>query len=213
MKKIWLLVGLIWIAALVMSLILYSQLPEKFDSHWNAQGEVNGQISKFWGAFLVPVLMLGIVLIFYIIPKIDPLKDNIKKFQGVYQGLVLVIIAFLFLIHLQTLLWNSGMKINPAETTPAIVGMIFLYLGFTLKKLKRNWFIGIRTPWTISSDVVWEKTHELGSKLFLITGVITLTGLLFPNYSFWLLLVPTFASVVMLFVYSYLEFRKEKSKF
>jgi len=210
MKKIWLIVGIIWTVSIIMSIAFYSQLPEKVDSHWNAQGEVNGQISKFWGAFLSPVLILGIFLLFYIIPKIDPLKDNIKKFQNVYHGLILVIIIFLFLIHLQTLLWNSGVKINPANTTPAIVGLIFLYLGFTLKKLKRNWFIGIRTPWTISSDMVWKKTHELGSKLFLIVGIITLTGLLFPTYSFWLLLVPVFASVLILFVYSYLEYRKEK---
>ena len=95
---------------------------------------------------------------------------------------------------------------------PAL-GLLFIFIGSVLPKLKRNWFIGIRTPWTMSDDIVWENTHKLGSKLFMITGIIIMIGLLFENQLMWFILVPIGALVVWLFVYSYLDYsRRHKNR-
>ena len=88
----------------------------------------------------------------------------------------------------------------------------FIFIGFILRKVKRNFFIGIRTPWTLSSDVVWDKTHKLGSKLIIHSGIITLIGIFFQNYMLWFILTPIIVSAIILLIYSYLEFRKEEKK-
>jgi len=87
-------------------------------------------------------------------------------------------------------------------------GLLFLYLGTILDKLKRNWFIGIRTPWTLSSEKVWEKTHRIGGILFKISGLIILAGMFAPEHLLLFVLIPVFATVVFLIIYSYLEYRK-----
>jgi len=95
---------------------------------------------------------------------------------------------------------------------PAI-GFLFIYIGLILKHLKQNWFIGIRTPWSLSNEKVWNKTHKLGSKLFVISGIITLAGILFPpTFMILFILVPILASSIWLIVYSYLIYRKEKKR-
>ena len=193
----------------LIGIFSYSYLPAELASHWNAQGEVNGYMTKFWGVFLLPIIMLGIFLLFFFIPKIDPLKENYKKFRRYYDSFVLVIILFMFYTYLITLLWNLGIKINMSLALIPALGFLFIYLGIILKNVKRNWFIGIRTPWTISSDRVWKKTHELGSKLFIISGVITLAGIFFPQYILWFVIIPVLVSVIISTVYSYLEYRKK----
>ena len=78
-----------------------------------------------------------------------------------------------------------------------------------MRQAKRNFFIGIRTPWTLSSDYVWNETHRIGGTLFIISGFLALLGALFPGYALWLLLIPLFASVIFTFVYSYVLYQRE----
>jgi len=93
---------------------------------------------------------------------------------------------------------------------PAI-GIWFFYLGSIMKQLKRNWFIGVRTPWTLSSDKVWEKTHKFASKIFKVWGGLIILTIFIPaEYSIWVILVSSFIVLIWIVLYSYLEFRKEK---
>ena len=89
----------------ILGVCLYPQMPEKMASHWNAQGEVNGYLPKFWGLFLVPLISVGL---FSVIPKIDPLKHNIEEFKKYYDGFVVLVILFLFYVYILTILWNIG---------------------------------------------------------------------------------------------------------
>jgi len=95
--------------------------------------------------------------------------------------------------------------------TPILMGSLFILIAQLLKKSKQNYTIGIRTPWTLSSEKVWDKTHKLGAKLFTISGGITILSALFPLYSFYVLIGSILLSTIYLFVYSYLEYRKEQS--
>jgi len=184
-------------------------MPEKIASHWNAQGQVDGYISKFWGLFLIPFILIGLAILFVAIPKIDPLKANIEKFRKYYDGFVILFFVFMLSVHFHLILWNLGVRISPNIIFPIGIGILFFYVGILCENAKRNWFIGIRTPWTLSSERVWEKTHKIGGKLFKIAGIITFLGVFFQSYALFFILVLIISVAVYTIIYSYLEYQKE----
>jgi len=210
MKKTHLAAILIIVFSFLIGIYSYGHFPDKIASHWNSSGLVDGFMSKFWGIFLIPLLSIALFLLFIYLPKLDPLKKNYKSFSNYYDSFILVMIVFLFYAYLLTILWNFGFSFNMSLALIPALGFLFFYIGIILKKLKRNWFIGIKTPWTVSSDKVWEKTHKLGSTLFKISGIITIIGVFFPGYIIWFTLVPVILSSIWLIIYSYLEYKKIK---
>ena len=189
---------------------LYPLMPEPMASHWGPSGEVDGYIPRAWGLSIMPVVSAVMFLLFLAIPYIDPLKKNIKKFRVYYDWFVLIMILFLFYIYMLTIFWNLGYRFNMTRMVIPALGVLFIYLGVLTGKAKRNWFIGIRTPWTLSSNRVWEKTHALGRKTFIGAGIIALLGLFFQKYAIWLVLVPVIIAVFYPIIYSYFEYQKEK---
>ena len=169
----------------------------------------DGYMSKIWGLFLVPLIMTGIVALFAVLPRIDPYKKNYEKFRDYYEGFILVFVLFMLAIQVQIILWSLGYQISPNITFPLLIGMLFIYLGFLLGHAEQNWFVGIRTPWTLSSKTVWKKTHEIGGKLFIIAGIISCVGIVAGAYALWFVLVPILAVAVFTVVYSYIEYQKE----
>jgi uncharacterized membrane protein len=196
----------------LVSFYFYPIMPNQIASHWGIDGNVNGYMSKFWGLFFVPFIILGISILFVIIPKIDPLKSNIDKFRKYYYGFVVVFLLFMLFVHLQTVLWNAGHEVSFNLSLPIAIGILYICIGSILSKVHRNWFIGIRTPWTMSSDGVWRKTHELGAKLFIISGFISIMGVFFDRYSFYFILIPVIFSIIYTSAYSYFEYKKEGYK-
>jgi uncharacterized membrane protein len=171
----------------------WPQLPGRVATHWDIHGQVNGYMPKFWGVFLMPLLITFLGLLFSAIPRIDPLKANIAKFKPHYDGFIIVFLLFMLSIHLQIILWNIGIKISPNRFIPVGIGVLWFYIGILFQNAKRNWFIGIRTPWTLSSERVWDKTHKAGSLLFKISGALAFTGVFFPGYALFLILIPIFS--------------------
>ena len=210
MKKInFLFLGFV-ILSFIIALYFYPSMPEQTASHWNAKGEVDDYMPKFWGTFLIPIILFGIIILFMLIPKIDPLKKNIEKFKKHYHTFIIVFSLFMILIQLHGALWNIGFKISPNIIMPIALGFLFYYLGVIMEHFKRNWFIGIRIPWTLSSDKVWEKTHKIGGKLFKYAAVIVLLGMFFNDYAIWFIIIPILFVVVFVLVYSYVEYNKIK---
>jgi len=179
-----------------LGIYLYPQMPERMASHWNIKGEVDGYLSKFWALFLMPIIAAGILLLSILIPKIDPLKHNIEKFRKYFDSFIFIIILFLFYIYLLTIFWNKGIKLSIPQAISPAIGIMFFYAGVLIKNAKRNWFIGIRTPWTLSDEKVWENTHRIGARLFKISGIVALAGIIFPGYALFLILVPMIFSTL-----------------
>ena len=153
------------------------------------------------------------LLLFIFLPKLDPLRKNYKNFITYYDSFILIFILFMSYIYIISILWNLGIQIPIYLALIPAIGFLFIYIGLILKHVKQNWFIGIRTPWSLSNEKVWNKTHKLGSKLFVISGIITLAGILFPpTFMILFILVPILASSIWLIVYSYLIYRKEKKR-
>ncbi|NYZ60553.1 SdpI family protein [Candidatus Micrarchaeota archaeon] len=207
----WLMVMMV-LASVLMAGWFYPQLPEVVASHWNAEGRVDGYMDKGMATFMLPGMMLLLAALFFVIPRIDPLKENIEKFRDAYEEMVIVILAFFLFIYLQTMLWNIGIQISVALTVPFGVGLLFIYLGFLLQKAKRNWFVGIRTPWTMSSDRVWEKTHKVGGKLFKAMGIVMILSIFLGGLAFYVMIAGMLMVVAYLFWYSYVEYEKEKNR-
>ncbi len=120
---------------------------------------------------------------------------------------------FLFYVFILIISANFGYKFNITTMLMPAIGILFLYIGFIMKKVKRTWFIGIRTPWTLSNNEVWKKTHRLGALLFKITGIIFFFGIFFsPKYFLWFIIILVFGLIVWLILYSYLKYEKLKNK-
>ena len=197
--------------ALLAGALFWNQLPDQMASHWNINDEVNGTMPKFWGAFLMPLITLGMLALFLIVPEIDPLKDNIAQFRESFNLFILLIVAFMLYIHGLTLAWSLGYQDFKMSTAMLpFMGILFIAVGFMLRKAKRNFFIGIRTPWTLSSDSVWDKTHRLGSILFMASGALVIIGgVSGGTAAFYMTFIPLIGSSLFLVIYSYVLFRGE----
>lgn len=202
------IIGLVFLS-FVLSIYFYPQVPEQMATHWNSQGEVDGYMPKLWGLFFAPLMIMGLAIMFLIIPKIDPMKENIEKFRKYYDRFIVILILFMVAVHLQILLWNIGIRISPNAVLPLGIGLLFYYIGVLTENAERNWFIGIRTPWTLSSDRVWKRTNRLGGKLFKIAGIAAVFGAFFPEYAIYFILVPVIFVAVFTVIYSYVEYQKE----
>ena len=200
----------ILILTFAVTLLAYPHMPDSVPSHWNAAGTVDGELPKFWGLVIVPTLMIGFTALLAVLPRIDPLRKNYEKFRNYYEGFILVFAAFLFFIQLQIILWGRGIYMSPNLTLPILMGFLFIYIGFLMEHTEPNWFVGIRTPWTLSSARVWKKTHDRGGTLFKLAGMVSMIGAIAGVYAWLFIIVPALAVAAYTVVYSYVEFRREQ---
>jgi uncharacterized membrane protein len=204
------IVSILIVASTLAGLLLWNQLPEPMASHWGVNDQVNGYMSKFWGVFLMPVITLGMLLMFLVIPSIDPLKANIDQFREYFNAFIALMTGFMVYIYGLTLIWNLGYtSFRMSSAMLPALGLLFVFAGLLIGKAKRNYFIGIRTPWTLSSDSVWNETHRLGGKLFITSGLLALLGAFFPDYAVFFILIPILGTTLFTVVYSYYLFQKE----
>ncbi|MFC7203794.1 SdpI family protein [Haloferax namakaokahaiae] len=186
-----------------LSALAAPMLPAQIVSHWNAAGEPDGTMSKAFGLALLPVLSGALLILFAAIPRIDPYRENISDFRPYYDWFVVIITAFLLVIHAGTIAYNLGYVFDFTALVVAAVAVLFYYAGVLLTHAERNWFVGVRTPWTLSSEEVWTRTHALAGRLFKLTALVSLIGLLFGEYAIYFLLVPALGTAVVTVAYSY----------
>jgi uncharacterized membrane protein len=212
MKKTYVFIGLLLIASFALPLYFYQDMPQLIATHWDINGNVNGHMPKLEGLFFVPVLLLVLVGVFLLIPKIDPLKKNIEKFRKYYDGFIFVLVLFMFYVHVLTLLLNLDYNIDLIRFMIPAFSVLLFYLGVMMQNAKQNWFIGIRTPWTLSNEHVWDSTHRMAGKAYKIAAVISLAGVLSGRYALYFFIAPMVAVSLYSVVYSYLEWKKVSAK-
>ena len=198
-------------AATLAGLLLWNRLPDQMASHWNIDDQVDGYMPKFWGVFLLPLITLGLMVLFLFVPSIDPLKANIAQFREAFNLFIVLMVGFMLYIYGLTLAWSLGYtNFRMSGAMLPAIGLLFIFIGFLMRQAKRNFFIGIRTPWTLSSDTVWNETHRIGAMLFMISGALAFLGGLFGgNTAFWMMFAPIIGSTLFLLVYSYMLYQRE----
>jgi len=196
--------ALLIVAAVAVSLVMYPSLPDQITTHWSMSGEPNGWSSRFWGAWLMPLIMAMIWVIMRALPHIDPRRENYEKFRGMYDLVVSALLAFMLGMHVFVLRAATGHAMPIRKVVFIGVGAMFVLIGYALPKVHPNWFVGIRTPWTLTSDLSWERTHRIGGTLFIALGLVSIvSALVAPAASPWFVLGAALLTVVFLFVYSY----------
>jgi uncharacterized membrane protein len=182
-------------------------------SHWNFSGQPDGYISKPVGLYLLPVLALVIYAGLLLIPRIEVYQDNFAEFSQQFWGFKVILVFVMGVIYIASLLpnmgyWTAG---DPLIIIVPAVSMLFFYVGYMLNFTKRNYFIGIHTPWTLADEKVWEKTNRLGGKMFWVCGALALVSLVSPaDLRLWIVLLPVVLTAIAASVYSLLEYRKTK---
>lgn len=163
------------LAVWATALVAYPYLPEKIPIHWNIRGEVDGYGEKTWAVFLTPVAVVALWGLFRLLPWLSPKSFTLDTFRGTYEFTVALTLGLMAYIH-ALMLWAAWA--GPVDVSrPLLAGMclFFTLLGNVLGKVKRNFFVGVRTPWTLASERVWIDTHRLAARLFVAAGLIGFT--------------------------------------
>ncbi|AII58208.1 hypothetical protein ASJ33_06285 [Dehalococcoides mccartyi] len=201
---------LIILAMFITGLITWPNSPDLLPVHWEIDGTVDRYGGKFEGLLLMPLISLGIFLLLIYLPYLDPRKANYLKFEKVYSMFIRLITVFFGGIYGITILYAYGIVANTSTFILVMVGLLLALLGNMFGKLRPTWFVGIRTAWTLTSDLSWDKTHRLGGKIFVGAGLLMiLAGIT----SFTWLMIASIAGLLLgvigLFIYSYLIWKKD----
>ncbi|MGB9859430.1 MAG: SdpI family protein [Moorellaceae bacterium] len=164
----------ILIIMLVAGLIIYPYLPERVPIHWNAAGQVDNYGSRTFGAFMLPLLTAGLYLLMLVLPLVDPRKENYPKFLGAYRIIRLALVLFMAVLYGIMLVAALGYYVPMDRIMPALLGLLFILIGNYLPRVRYNYFVGIRTPWTLADEEVWRRTHRWAGTLYVLAGFLSL---------------------------------------
>lgn len=195
------------------SAMLWTRVPERMPVHWNLAGEPDRFGGRFEGLLLAPLLALGLYLLLLLLPLIDPRRSAYKAFARGYLAIRLALLGFFVAIHATILLVALGYQIDVSFVVPFGVGILFCVIGSVMGKLRRNWFVGVRTPWTLSSSIAWDKTNRLGGRLFIASGIAWIFFAIVHNaWTLALVLSMIAVMVVGLPAYSYFVWRQDPQR-
>ncbi len=193
---------------------IWNQLPEKVPIHFNIDGLPNYWTSKTSLLFIPGALGIGIYLLMIIIPNIDP-KKKIQEMGNKYYSFRFLITIFISLISTYLIDLSNKGEIKNFNLLFSLIGGLFAIFGNYFQTIRPNYFIGIRTPWTLKNEQVWKKTHRLSGWLWIIGGLLIaiLSNTISNNHLYFMV----FGSIISLLVivpivYSYAEYQKEKTK-
>ncbi len=208
--------GVIVLAMLAVSAWAWPQIPAdaQIPIHWGPDGQVDGYGPKWVGLLGLPAVALAIVGLLAVIPRFEPRRANLERSSTAYVAIALTVVGFFAVLHVVAVMAALGSDINTTTVALAGTGVLFVVMGNFMGKTRSNWFFGIRTPWTLSSDRSWTQTHRLGGWLFIAIGLAVLVSTLAfgPMIALWVMLGGLGVSVIGLFAYSYVVWRDDPAR-
>ncbi len=206
-RAVWASLALV-VVQFVVAFYLYPRMPERVAIHWGMSGEADGYGSRFLGLFLIPIVSVLLLPVLVALPRLDP-SGGIKRFRGGYDWFVFGFLVYMAYVQGLTVAWNLGWRFSFMRMLAPAMGGLFVGIGLLLRGARLNWFMGIRTPWTLSSEEVWDRTHKVGSRLFIASGVLAALGGFAEGWiALALILVPVMFSGIYLVYYSYSEYQR-----
>jgi uncharacterized membrane protein len=207
-----------WIVGICLAVLtfgvsfwLYPSLPDRIPTHWNIRGEVDGYGSKQWAVFLMPAFMVGMLVLFYFLPALSPKHFEVDTFRPTYLYIMVVVMTLFAYLHLLILyaVWRTAIQQQQFDMGRPLVAGIFLMLallGNVLGKVRRNFYIGVRVPWTLASDRVWNDTHRLAAWIMVAAGLLGFVMILVGVpvlYTF----VPFIGALFVPIIYSFAHYK------
>ena len=203
-----LLAGMFALAA-----VTWSGAPDRIPVHWNLHQHVDRYGGRFEGLLGLPLTALGLYVLMLLVPRIDPGRANYAAFLGAFTTLRLALVVYLAALYVVMHLWMRGIEVRMNTVMPLLMGALFIVVGNLLGKLRPNWFIGIRTPWTLSSKDAWVRAHRAGGWVFIGGGLLFMaSGLVPAPWALWVAGGGFFAGLVAVIVYSYRVWRADPDK-
>lgn len=202
---LWLYLGCLLIGAV----IIYPQLPEEIPRHWNIKGEVDAYWGRLYGVVIPLLIMVGCYFLMLFMPYLDPKKENYRRFTGAYTIMRWVLVLFLGLLYIVSILAALGYNFDISLWVKAVISVLFILIGNFMGQFRHNYFVGIKTPWTLADEDVWQKTHRLGARVWVAGGIVCLITAFIS--SIWAAVVFFSAIVIMVLVpviYSYILFKQ-----
>jgi len=204
----------VWIVLaglMALAVSIYPYLPAKVPSHWNIHGEIDRYSSRAFGAFFLPLLNAGMYVLMLVLPLIDPKRENYARFAGAYRLFRLALVLVLGIMYLVTILVVFGYHIDVGLVVKGVIAVLFIIIGNIFGQLKYNFFVGIRTPWTLASEKVWQQTHRAASRVWVLGGLFCLAmASVQAIWSAYLYFLAVAVIVLFSIIYSYFCFKQQK---
>ncbi|HKV70441.1 MAG TPA: SdpI family protein [Gemmatimonadales bacterium] len=198
-------------ALLVVTWWAWDRLPPHMATHWDASGHVNGYSPRAFGALFAPGLIVLLTLLFQVLPLLDPRRQNYEKFIHTYWVIANSVGLFVGVAHVLVIGNALGYPVAVSRIVPLGLGILFIALGNVLPRVEPNWFVGIRTPWTLSSDTVRRRTHRTGGWTFFLGGCALLVEGMTPLRAYWPAMIVTIAAAVLIpVIQSYVLWKGEQ---
>ncbi len=209
MKRKW-IAPLVIVATYGFSIAVAGRLPERVATHWGLDGEADGWMSPWGAALSLPTVILAVWALLLALPRIDPRKAHVEKFWPTYLLVVTGVVVFLAMLQVMVLGSALGWAIDVTRSVLILTGGLFLLIGNYLPRVRSNWWMGIRTPWTLSSERVWKETHRLGGWTMMAGGLVAIVAaFLAPDSGIPVALVGMLGGALIPAVWSYVLWRRE----
>jgi len=200
-------------ATIIASVVVYPRLPDRVPTHWNMHGQVDGYGPKWMTTLLLPAVLVGIWGLMRLLPKIDPWRDNYAKMQDTYDVVVNAALTVIALAHFAVIAATLGMPIDAERVMPVGAGVLLIVIGNVLPRARPNFWFGIRTPWTLTNERVWERTHRVGGYLLVGAGILVVGSAFLPiDIAVPAAAVMAVGAALITVVYSYYAWRQETSR-
>ena len=211
-KKVLSLSLIVTLLPILVGLLLWNRLPEQLPNHWNINGQIDGWMPKAYSVFLLPCLLALGQLVLSFVTFADPKRRNIHRKPLLVVLWIIPVLSFF--LNSAIYLVALGVRCDVPALILTLIGVLFIFIGNYLPKLRQNYTVGIKLPWTLADEDNWARTHRLGGKLFFACGLLTLviaaiSGLIGDTASFIIFLVLTVISALVPSIYSYLLFHRK----
>jgi uncharacterized membrane protein len=204
--------GILIVTAMwVLAGVVHLRLPPGIPSHGHRSGAVDGWMARPWGLVALPITALLLAAVLLLLPRLDPRRANVERFRGDLHAMLTLLGVVLAALHVATLGATLGWPVDAGRVVVVLVGLLLAGIGHYLPRVPSNWFIGIRTPWTLESDAVWRSTHRLAGRTFVAAGVaVALAAFLPPRSRGAVMLAAIVLAAMIPTLHSFVAWRRER---
>lgn len=200
-------------AAFVLSAVVWNRVPDEIPIHFDVTGTPDSYGSRAVGLLMLPGIGVLLYLLFFLLPAIDPGRSNYSSFAGAYTLIRFATIGMMLAVHVVIVAIALGVELSVNLIVPPLVGVLFLVIGNVLGKVRPNWFVGVKTPWTLSSKRSWDRTHRLAGRGMIALGIaIMFLGLIQERWAAFALVGAILVYVIGLFAYSWWVWRGDPDR-